>query len=189
MSETTKVKITQVGKKQQPSKFKPGETYTIATIMDEITGRKASAFGGWTDNWKVGDEVDVIWKEHNWTDKDGFEQKGWNLENPNKKEYTGPKGGYGAAAAKPSIVDAYAIAAVLTPVLYATKKTIKFEDVVKIADALKAKFDEDVPAPAPTAAATPVVEAVKNIDVDTEKVPTSKAADITEVADDNEDPF
>ena len=187
MSETVKIKIAKVGKKQQPSKFKPGETYTIATIMDEITGRKASAFGGWTDNWKVGDEIDVVWKENNWTDKDGFEQKGWNLDDPNKKPYTGPKGGYAAATAKPSIVDAYMIAATLAPVLYANKKVVKFEDIVKIVDAVKVKLDAVTPVVA--AAAAPVAEKVKSIDVDTEKVPTTNATEITEINDDEEDPF
>lgn len=191
MSETTKVKIAQVGKKQNPSKFKPGDTYTIATVMDEITGKKASAFGAWTDNWKVGDEIEVIWKENNWTDKDGFEQKGWNLENPNKKVYTGPRGGGYSSTSKPSVVNAYTIAATLAPVLYAGKKQIKFEDIVKIAEAVKAKLDEaEKTAPAaPITPAAPVAETVKNVDVDKEAVPTTEAANITEVADDDEDPF
>lgn len=182
MSETTKIKISQIARKQQPSKFKPGETYTIATIVDEITGRKASAFGVWTDDWKVGGEPEVIWKENKYTDKDGFEQKGWNLENPNKKVYTGPRGG--GFAAKPSIVDAYAIAATLAPVLYAGKKAIKFEDVVKIADALKTKFDEALPAPA-----APAAEEVKKIDVDKEEIADKTATTVTEVEDDENDPF
>jgi len=185
MSETVKIKISQIGRKQQPSKFKPGDTYTIATIMDELTGRKASAFGKWTDGWTVGSEQEVIWKENNYTDKDGFEQKGWNLENPDKKEYTGPRGGFGAAP-KPSIIDAYAIAATLAPVLYANKKTaVKFEDIVKIADALKAKFDEAIPAAAQTTEAT---EEVKKIDVDKEEITQKAASTITEI-DDDEDPF
>ena len=184
MSETVKIKVSQIGRKQQPSKFKPGDTYTIATIMDELTGRKASAFGKWTDEWVIGGEYNAVWKENNWTDKDGFEQKGWNLENPDKKEWTGGQGGGFAAAAKPSIIDAYAIAATLAPVLYATKKTaIKFEDVVKIADALKAKFDEATPAPA-----APAAESVAKIDVDKEEITEKPASTITKV-DDANDPF
>jgi len=179
-----KIKISKISRKQQPSKFKPGDTYTIATVLDEVTGRKASAFGKWTDGWSVGGEYDVLWKSNSYIDKDGFEQKGWNLENPEKKPFVPRAGGFAAA---PSIVDAYKVAALLAPVLYASKKAIKFEDIIKIADAVKIKFDEALPAPvAPVATENDV----KTVDVDTEEVTKPAATKVVEEDDENEeDPF
>ena len=56
-----KLKIIKVGRKQQPSKFKPGETYSITTIMvpecSKGKNQKLTAMGLWAENWK---EEDII---------------------------------------------------------------------------------------------------------------------------------
>ena len=186
MSDVVKIKITKIGKKQQPSKFKEGDTYTIATIMDEYTGRKASGFGKWTDDWKEGHEFNGIWVANNWKDKDGFEQKGWNIENPDKKEYTGPRGG---AAATLTIIHAYTIAAALAPVIFADKKKIVMSDIEKLVEAVKTKLD----ASAPNAEEkTEEKKKVKDIDVDKEdKKSSEKTGDDEDfdVDEDDDDPF
>ena len=161
MSTTEKIKIVKIGRKQMPSKFKPGDMYNITTIMDD-KGRKLSAFGAWADTWQVGSEVEGIIVEKKWTDKDGFEQISLNIDNPNKKTFVPGKGGYGQ---NPTIT-AYQIAADLAPLLYAGKN-VKLADIDALVDELKKRFD--IPAPATeddssNTATTPV----KEVDVDAE---------------------
>jgi len=138
-----KITITKIGRKQQPSKFKQGETYTITTIMDD-KGRKLVAMGGWSDSWKVGDVVEGEVSEKKWTDKDGFEQTSLNLTNPNKKSWSGGQGG--GAVINTTIIS-YQIAAQLAPLLYAdAKKKVKLDDIVALADEIKKKISVDAPA-------------------------------------------
>lgn len=145
MSDVVKIKIKKIGRKQMPSKFKEGETYNITTVLDEISGRKGAAMGQFADSWKVGDEVDGIWEKKTWKDKDGFEQENWNIKNPVKKEFKGGGGGGSTwAPKKPSIVDAYTVAAVLAPVLFKDKK-IKLDDISKLADELMKRFSASTP--------------------------------------------
>ena len=80
MSETVKIKIAKIGRKEMPSKFKEGETYSITTILDEISGRKGAAMGKFADGWKIGDTVEGIWEKRTWKDKDGFAQESWNIK-------------------------------------------------------------------------------------------------------------
>lgn len=155
-----KIKISKVGRKQMPSKFKEGETYNITTVMDEITGRKGQAMGAWSDVWKVGDIVEGIWEEKKYTDKDGFEQKSWKITNPDKKEF---KGGGSYGPRKATLVDAYTIAALLAPLLYKDKKILKFEDIAKLADEIMKKVEVIPATPAATA------EKVKTVDLDKEE--------------------
>lgn len=168
MSDIVKIKISKIGRKQMPSKFKEGETYNITTIMDEITGRKGVAMGTFADSWKVGDTVEGIWEEKKYTDKDGFEQKSWNIKNPNKKEF---KAGSSFGPRKATLVDAYTIAALLAPVLYKDKKTLKFSDIAKLADEVMKKV-EVVPA-------APAAEKVKTVDLDKEEK-TGKKEEVAE---------
>src|SRR3989304_5473858 len=111
MSNIEKIKIVKVGRKQQPSKFKPGETYSITTMLDD-KGRKLAAMGAWGEKWVVGDVVEASIEEKKWTDKDGFEQISMNLVNPNKKEFT-PRSG-GGSYMNPIVVS-YQLAASLAP--------------------------------------------------------------------------
>lgn len=182
------IKITKVGRKQMPSKFKEGETYNITTVMDEITGRKGVAMGAWSDGWKVGDTVEGIWEEKKYTDKDGFEQKSWNIKNPEKKEFKA--GSYGPR--KATLVDAYTIAAALAPILFKDKKSLKFADIVTLAENVMKKLEV-----APAAA---LAEKVATVDLDVEekagKKETLKKDDDFEVdaktqddVDDDEDIF
>lgn len=141
MSESVKIKITKLGRKEFPSKFKEGETYNITTILDEISGRKGSAIGKFADNWKIGDTVDGIWEKRIYKDKDGFEKEDWNIKDPNKKEFKGGGGNWGPK--KPSIVDAYNLAVSLVPFLF-KDKTITLEKVSKLADEIFKKLSSTV---------------------------------------------
>lgn len=140
MSDIQKIQITKIGRKQNPSKFKEGETYTITTIVDGISGKKMSTFGNWADNWKVGDTVEGIIESKTWKDKDGFDQQSWNIKNPNKKEFVPYK--KSASATKPLIVEAFHIAAVLAPILYDSKKKLKLVDITELANAIKAELEK-----------------------------------------------
>src|SRR3972149_10658841 len=137
MSETVKIKIAKIGRKEMPSKFKEGETYSITTILDEISGRKGAAMGKFADGWKIGDTVEGIWEKRTWKDKDGFAQESWNIKNPNAT--TGGKGGSWGPR-KATIVDSYTVAAALAPILFKDKKTVKLDDISALADALMKKF-------------------------------------------------
>ena len=184
MSEAVNIKIAKVGRKQMPSKFKEGDTYNITTIMDEITGRKGVAMGTFADSWKIGDTVQGIWEEKKYTDKDGFEQKSWNIKNPEQKKFTG---GSSYGPRKATLVDAYTIAATLAPLLFKDKKTLKFSDISKLADEVMKKIE--------TAPATPAAAPAKVVDLDEEeKIGKKKLAadedfEVAEkpVADDDDD--
>ena len=140
-----KIKITKIGRKIQPSKFKPGETYNITTVLDE-KGRKLVAMGAWADNWKIGDEIEVEVSEKKWTDKDGFEQTNLNLTNPNKKPWSG-----GGSGGNP-LIASYQIAVQFAPLYFAEKKKVTLEDIDKLAEEIKKRISivsvatkEDVP--------------------------------------------
>lgn len=171
---TEKLKIIKLGRKQQPSKFKPGETYSITTMMVSECSKgkniKISAMGAWSDAWKEGDIVEGIIEEKKWTDKDGFEQTSFTLTNPNKKTFT-PR-----ATANPLII-AYQIAATLASLIFANKKKVTLEDIDKLALAIKSKIDvSSVEEPKKE-------EKVKEIDVEKE----DNEEDDTEVIDDEDD--
>lgn len=173
-----KIKILKVGRKAMPSKFKPGETYNITTVMDE-KNRKLVGMGPWTDNWKEGDELDVIVTEKKWTDKDGFEQTNLNLTNPNKKAFV-PRGG---SVVSPLIVS-YQLAASLAPILYAGKKKVMLTDIDELAKELKKRIEPSAPA---TPAAAPEEKKVPEIDVTKEEAPAAEPA--VEEDDDETRPF
>lgn len=170
-----KVKILKVGRKQQPSKFKPGETYSITTILVEDCSKgknkKLAAMGLWAEGWKVGDEVEGIIEEKKWTDRDGFEQISLNLTNPNKKTFTQ----FGGGKSFNPLVTSYEIAASLAPLIFANKKKVLLEDIDKLASAIKTKIDVQ-----PASTTETPKEKVKEIDVD-------KEDDDTEVKDDDDD--
>jgi len=171
-----KIKITKIGRKQQASKFKEGETYNITTVMDE-KGRKLVAMGAWADGWKEGDEIEVEIKEKKWTDKDGFDQISLNLINPNKKPWVG-----GGAGSNPIFV-AWQLAAQLAPLFFSdSKKKVKLDDVEKLAEEIKKRISVAAPA-----------EKVKEIDVDKQDKPAEetkkKDPDFNEEEIDDEKPF
>jgi len=141
MSETVKIKIAKIGRKEMPSKFKEGETYSITTILDEISGRKGAAMGKFADGWKIGDTVEGIWEKRTWKDKDGFAQESWNIKNPNAT--VGGKGGTWGPR-KATIVDSYTVAAALAPILFKDKKIVKLDDISALADALMKKFGANI---------------------------------------------
>ncbi len=132
---TEKIKIAKLARKQQPSKYKQGETYSITTIMDE-KGRKIAGLGQWTENWKVGDEIEGDVQEKKWTDRDGFEQTSLTINNPNQKSWSGRSG----FQQNPKIIS-YQLAASLAPLLFAGKKSVKLEDIDKLAEELKSRID------------------------------------------------
>ena len=168
-----KITIKKIGRKQQPSKFKPGETYTITTIMDE-KGRKLVAMGGWSDNWKVDDVIEVEITEKKWTDKDGFEQISLNLTNPNKKAYTG------GFTPNPMIVS-YTIAAQLAPLFFAdSKKKVKLEDIDKLAEEIKKRI---------ITVSNASKEDVPKVDVEKEETANTKDDIDFDEDDDEEKPF
>lgn len=158
MSDITKIKIAKVGRKEMPSKFKEGETYSITTILDEISGRKGTGIGKFSDSWKVGDTIEGIWEKRVWKDKDGFEQESWNIKNPNATPAGGKGGTWGPR--KATLVDAYTVAAALAPVLFKDKKTIKLDDISALADALMKKFGSST---------EPAEKKAEGVDVDLNK--------------------
>lgn len=163
-----KITIVKIGRKQQPSKFKPGETYSITTLLDE-KGRKLAAMGQWAEAWKIGDVIEADIEEKKWTDKDGFEQVSLNLKNPNQKQFI-PRGG-------PSpLVTAYELAASLAPLLYANKKKVTLKDIDELATEIKKKIEFQSAIPA-IDAKPEKKEEVKEVDVEED----------TEVADDEDD--
>ena len=174
-----KITIAKLGRKQQPSKFKPGETYSITTILDE-GGRKLAAMGAWAEGWKVGDVIEGTIEEKKWTDKDGFEQTSLNIKNPNQKPFT-PRG---ETTLSPLVVS-YQLAVAVAPLLYKNKKKVVLDDVIALAEKLKEKIDV-----APVAEATPEKkDVVPEIDVNDEK-PAKKEKEVEEDDDDDDErPF
>ena len=77
-----KITISQISRKQQPSKNNPGTTYTITNVKD-ANEKVYSAFGRWAEGWKEGDIVEANVVEKEITGFDGFSKKVFNLENPN----------------------------------------------------------------------------------------------------------
>ncbi len=173
-----KIKIIKLGRKQQPSKFKPGEMYSITTIMDE-KNRKLAAMGKWAEDWKVGDVVEAEIEEKKWTDKDGFEQVSLNVKNPNQKPFT-PGGGRSFFNPK---ITAYQLAATLAPILFGDKKKITLKDIDELAEELKKRIEV---APQPSEA----VEAKKSATGGTkEDIPEVSVDDVEDEEDDSARPF
>ena len=83
-----KITIAQIGRKQNPSKYKPGETYTITTIVDTLN-RTMSAVGKWSETWQVGQTIDAEIKTDKYVGNDGLERVSLKLVDPNKKEWKG----------------------------------------------------------------------------------------------------
>lgn len=158
-----KIKIVKLATKQQPSKYKPGETYSIITIMDE-QNRKLTAMGKWAEGWNVGDVVEAVVEEKKWTDRDGFEQTGLSMKNPTPSTFKSFK--------RNSLIDAYHIAAALTPALYGATK-VKMEEIDKLAEYIKVKLD--AAAPSDTPAAAPAKEAVPVVNVNDTAQPHTTA--------------
>lgn len=160
MSNMEKIKIVKIATKQQPSKFKPGETYTITTVLDE-KNRKLTAMGAWAEGWKVGDEIEATIEEKKWTDRDGFDQISLNLKNPNQKKFT-PRGSY----TNPVVVS-YQLAATLASLLFANKKKVTLTDIDKLAEELKKRIDTS-PAEKTEEVKKPEAKKTPEIDVDEE---------------------
>ena len=178
-----------------PSKFKEGETYSITTVLDEVSGRKGAAMGKFADGWKIGDTVEGIWEKRTWKDKDGFAQESWNIKNPNAT--TGGKGGSWGPR-KATIVDSYTVAAALAPILFKDKKTIKLDDISALADALMKKFGASVSESEKKAVGADVdlnkeeVQTKKDVvkkDSDFDVVETVKTETAEAVEDDDEEVF
>ena len=173
MANVEKIKIVKIGRKQQPSKFKPGETYTITTIMDE-KNRKLVAMGAWGEKWQVGDVIDASVEEKKWTDKDGFEQISLNLKNPNQTAFT-PRGG---SYFNPVVVS-YQLAASLAPLFFSGKKKVTLANIDELAAELKKRIE--VSPAASTQTPEPKKKEVPTVDVDKEET--------TEEDEDDERPF
>jgi hypothetical protein len=156
MSDKTFIEIVEITKKQSPSKFKEGELYWQTNITDGKTGRKATVFGDWGKDWKLGDTVEVAWEK-------GEPYKGqeqWKLKDPNaapKKPWTGGESRGGGSSA-PMIVHAWMIAATLMPYFYPGDKPKKLVDVEELAKAILPKLQTAAPV-APAEAAAPAVAA------------------------------
>ncbi len=170
-----KIKIIKLGRKQQPSKFKPGETYSITTILDE-KGRKMSAMGAWSDNWKVNDEIEASIEEKKWTDRDGFEQTNMVLKNPNQQPYT-----RGGTKFNP-VIQSFELAAKLAPLLFAEKKKVNLDDITELANEIKKRLN--VPIIENT---EKIKESVSVIEVKDEKEVSTNASDND--FDDDDKPF
>ena len=80
------IKIKNLVRKQQPSKYKPGETYTIVNILSE-DDKPYSAMGSWTDSWKDGDTVNAEVVEKRVSQSDGSVMTFYNLKNPNQSQF------------------------------------------------------------------------------------------------------
>lgn len=172
-----KITIVKLGRKQQPSKYKQGETYTITTVMDD-KNRKLTAMGKWSDNWKIGDVIEANVENKKWTDKDGFEQTSLALKNPVQSTFQSFK--------KNTLIDAYHIAAALAPVVYSAKKKVVMEDIDKLAEYVKGKIDATTTQPLAAPASDNVPTMDVNAPVKTEKTVSTEDNDLEiEDADDN----
>ena len=182
MSNIEKIKIVKLGRKQQPSKFKPGEMYSITTIMDD-KNRKLTSMGKWGEEWKVGDEIEAIIEEKKWTDKDGFEQVGLNLKDPNQKPFT-PRSG-GGSYMNPIVVS-YQLAAALAPLFFSDKKKITLADVDKLAEELKKRIEVTSTPSSTQTETTETTETPKKKEV---KVPEVNVNEDVEDDEDDDRPF
>lgn len=194
MSEEKKLErvvIAKVGRKEMPSKFREGETYTMTNIQTE-DGRTMTTFTDWAKTWKVGDTIEGYVTSSTYKNKQGFDEESIRIADPamsDKKKggWTGsPRSGGGV----PRIVDAYNIAAKLAPILYANKKAIKLDDITALAEEIKKRLDASAgstPATTPKPAAAPAPE-VKTVDVSAEDSETETSEEV-ELEDDDGKPF
>ena len=178
-----KITIIKIGRKQNPSKYKPGTTYSITTVLDD-KNRKLTAMGKWSDEWKVGDVIDGIVEEKKWTDKDGFEQIGLSLKNPVPSTF----GGKGSGFVKNVLIDAYQIAAALAPVIYADKKKVTMKEIDELAVYIKTKLDSESASTAPVLSTVPA-QSVPTVDVNTSAPATSEDNDLVIEDSDDDKPF
>ena len=160
-------------------------------------------FGDWGKDWKLGDQVEVIWEPNNWTDnKTGELKSGWKLTNPNaapKKPFVQYNQNAPAASASALLVSAWTIAASLIPYFYSNpEKKAKLEDVQALAEAILPKIKpapvvgNEIHAPvattpAPAVQAAPV--AVASAPAPIQAAPAKPVVDTTpsSVTDDIED--
>lgn len=194
MADKVFIEITEISKKQAASKFKEGELYWQVDVTDGKTGRKARVFGDWPKDWKLGDQIEVIWEKRDpYVDKNGKSHDQWALKDPNAapKKAWGGNGG-GGSGGPSSLVSAWMIAASLMPFFYPGEKAAgkKIKDVEELALAILPKIQPvaaapvaaeekaAAPAAAPQAAPAPAAEAPK---------PAAPAA--TDFAEDEDKPF
>lgn len=162
--EKTIIEIAEIkDKKQAASKFKEGELYWDVTVVDGKSNRVGRAFGDWAKDWKLGDQVEVVWEKSTYTNaRTGVTSENWRLKNPNeapKQNWGGGNRGGGnfGGGAQNSTVSAYMIAATLLAPQFVGKKVV-LEYVTELADKIKPRIEVAPPAPAPAApvAAAPV---------------------------------
>lgn len=140
---TETIEIIEIDKKSGTS-TKTGKPYSLTKIKDGKTGREGAAFGAWSSGWKIGDTVEVIWKENG--EYKGVKQ--WLLDNPQQAARAGSTRGSNAPA-QPDIITSYQIAAVLAP-LFFEKGDIKLAKISKLAAAVHKELESVSPAPEPT---------------------------------------
>lgn len=145
------IKITNVTRKQMPSKYQEGQFYTLTTIIDD-KGREMTGSGKWTEGWQIGQTIDVNVVQGQWTDKDGFPHVSLKLENPNPAA-AGGQGGKKFYPQRSKMVDFYTLAIQMLP-LFKTSSPITLDYVHDLAMAIKKKIDVvENAAPAQTEAA------------------------------------
>ncbi len=176
-----KITIVKLGRKQQPSKYKPGETYSITTVLDQ-NGRKLSGIGKWTENWKIGDIIEGTVEERKWTDKDGFEQISLSIKDPNAQNWSFRRG----TLQNNIVVISYQISATIASLIFAGKKKVTLDDIDKLAEEIKKRL-----AVSTENAATETQEPEKktaeiNLDEEEKKEDTTENI---ETEDDEDEPF
>lgn len=182
-----RVVIAKIGRKEMPSKFREGETYTMTNIQTE-DGRVMTTFTDWAKTWKVGDAIEGIITSSTYKNKQGFDEESIRIADPSladKKK--GAWSGGARAGGVPRIVDAYKIAAQLAPVLYAGKTGVKLDDISALANEIKKRIDAGAGTPSAPAApvAKPAPQEVKTVDVAIEE----SAIEGVELEDDDSKPF
>jgi len=138
---TEQIKIQNITTKQNPSKFQPGQFYTIATIIDE-KGRELTAMGKWAESWKVGDTISAIVEQNQWTDRQGQAHTSLKLKNPNPSTNF-QKSGY---SKDNTMIDYYDLAIKAMSVL-ANKEAVTLDYIHKCAEAIKTKIEGNTQAP------------------------------------------
>jgi len=134
-----KIKIVKIGRKTLASKFKEGDTYTQITILAEDQRRIGSFDAEWTKDWKEGMTVEGDITKTVKKDRDGFDIVYWTIKNPYakpKQAWTPKAGGSGNY----TVVQSYQIAAAIAPLIYKNSKDVTFEEIVVLADKIKAKL-------------------------------------------------
>ena len=128
--EPVQIQIAQISKTQQPSKYKPGETYTAVKIKS-ADGVVYSTSGKWSEDWKEGDTITAIVDKVERLGSDGFPVTYLNLKNPN------PSTGNSQFRKRNFWPDAYRLA--LDVIVHQVDEST----LDSIATKLKAKLDRD----------------------------------------------